>query len=38
MKRYLRIWQLLMLAVLFVVWQLATQPDLIPPLVWYPPN
>jgi NitT/TauT family transport system permease protein len=38
MKRYLRVWQLLMLALLFVAWQLATQPDLIPPFVWDNPN
>ena len=38
MKRRLWIWQVLMLVAIFVAWQLATQPDLIPPFVWDNPN
>ncbi len=34
MRRRLWVIQLLMLAVIFVGWQLLTQPDLIPPFVW----
>ena len=39
MKRArLRLLQALLLVAIFVVWQLATQPDLIPPFVWENPN
>ena len=38
MKRNLRVWQIVMLGVLFASWQAATQPDLIPPFVWENPN
>jgi NitT/TauT family transport system permease protein len=34
----LRIYQALLLAAIFVVWQVATQPDLVPPFVWENPN
>ena len=32
--RFLRLWQLLLLAAIFVTWQVLTQPDLLPPFVW----
>jgi NitT/TauT family transport system permease protein len=38
MKRRLWLWQLVMLAAIFALWQLATQPDLIPPFVWENPD
>ncbi len=38
MRRYLRLWQALMLVVLFGVWQVLTQPDLLPPIVWDNPD
>ena len=38
MKRALRIWQLVILAVLFTLWQVLAQPDLLPPFVWENPN
>jgi NitT/TauT family transport system permease protein len=38
MKRHLWAWQVLMLAAIFALWQVATQPDLIPPFVWDNPN
>jgi NitT/TauT family transport system permease protein len=38
MKRWLWMWQLILLAVIFSVWQVATQPGLIPPLVWENPD
>ena len=38
MKRYLRLWQLLMLVAIFGVWQALSQPDLIPPVVWDNPH
>jgi len=34
MKRRLRVYQALMLVAIFAVWQLLTQPDLIPPVMW----
>jgi NitT/TauT family transport system permease protein len=36
--RWLRFWQLALLASIFVVWQLLTQPELLPPIVWDNPN
>jgi NitT/TauT family transport system permease protein len=39
MKRWrLRLLQAALLAAIFVVWQVATQPDLIPPFMWENPN
>ncbi|HUQ28834.1 MAG TPA: ABC transporter permease [Usitatibacter sp.] len=38
MRRHLWIWQLAMLAALFVLWQVLAQPDLVPPFVWENPN
>jgi len=37
-RRYLRVWQVLILLFLFAVWQVLAQPDLIPPFVWDNPN
>ncbi len=36
--RWLRFWQLALLASIFIVWQLLTQPELLPPIVWDNPN
>jgi NitT/TauT family transport system permease protein len=38
MKRALRAWQLVILVVLFSLWQLLAQPDLLPPFVWENPD
>ena len=38
MRKYLWIWQIVMLAALFTVWQVLAQPDLVPPFVWENPN
>ena len=38
MKRYLRLWQALMLVAIFAVWQLLSQPGLLPPVVWDNPH
>ena len=38
MKSRLWLWQGAMLAAIFVVWQVLTQPDLLPPIVWDNPN
>jgi NitT/TauT family transport system permease protein len=38
MKKALRVWQLVILAVLFTLWQVLAQPDLLPPFVWENPN
>ena len=38
MKRYLRVWQLGLLFLIFALWQLFAQPDLLPPIVWDNPN
>jgi NitT/TauT family transport system permease protein len=38
MKKKLWLWQVLMLAAIFALWQVATQPDLIPPFVWDNPD
>jgi NitT/TauT family transport system permease protein len=34
MRKYLRVWQVLLLVAIFAVWQLLTQPDLLPPFWW----
>ena len=34
MRRYLRLWQALLLVGIFTAWQLLSQPGLIPPFVW----
>ena len=36
--RWLRVWQVVMLAAIFALWQLLSQPDLVPPVVWENPN
>ena len=38
MRRRLFAWQLLMLVAIFGVWQLLTQPGLVPPIVWENPD
>ncbi|HWH38988.1 MAG TPA: ABC transporter permease [Usitatibacter sp.] len=38
MRRYLRVWQALLLVLIFVAWQALTQPGLIPPFVWDNPD
>ncbi|HET7400864.1 MAG TPA: ABC transporter permease [Usitatibacter sp.] len=38
MRRYLRLWQVLLLVLIFVAWQVLTQPGLIPPFVWDNPD
>jgi NitT/TauT family transport system permease protein len=39
MKRStLRIWQALILVLIFVAWQALTQPGLLPPVVWDNPD
>ncbi len=38
MRRYLWVWQLGLLFVIFGLWQLFAQPDLLPPIVWDNPN
>ena len=38
MKKALRLWQLVILAVLFTLWQVLAQPDLLPPFVCENPN
>jgi len=37
-RRYLRVWQVLMLVAIFAVWQVMTQPGLVPPLMWDNPD
>jgi NitT/TauT family transport system permease protein len=37
-RKHLWIWQVVMLAVIFVAWQVLAQPDLVPPFVWENPN
>jgi NitT/TauT family transport system permease protein len=37
-RRHLRIYQALLLFAIFAFWQLATDPELIPPFVWDNPN
>ena len=36
--RYLRLWQALMLVGMFVLWQVLSQPGLLPPIVWENPD
>ncbi len=36
--RWLRVWQVLMLAAIFITWQVLSQPDLVPPFVWDNPH
>jgi sulfonate transport system permease protein len=38
MRRYLRLWQALILIGIFATWQILSQPDLVPPFVWENPN
>ncbi|MBC8022790.1 MAG: ABC transporter permease, partial [Burkholderiales bacterium] len=38
MSRWLRVWQVLMLAAIFIAWQVLSQPDLVPPFVWDNPH
>ncbi len=38
MRRYLRLWQALLLAGIFLLWQMLTQPGLLPPIVWDNPD
>ena len=38
MRRRLWLWQLILLAAIFALWQLATQPGLLPPIVWENPD
>jgi NitT/TauT family transport system permease protein len=38
MRRYLRLWQALLLVAIFVIWQVLTQPGLLPPIVWDNPD
>jgi NitT/TauT family transport system permease protein len=38
MRRNLRVIQLILLAAIFVVWQVLTQPDLVPSFVWENPD
>jgi len=33
-KRYLRLWQALLLVAIFALWQVLSQPGLLPPVVW----
>jgi len=37
-RRYLRVWQVLMLVAIFAVWQVMTQPGLVPPFMWDNPD
>jgi NitT/TauT family transport system permease protein len=36
--RYLRLWQALLLVFIFGIWQVLTQPELLPPIIWDNPN
>ncbi len=38
MSRALRFWQLALLALIFALWQVLAQPDLLPPVVWDNPH
>jgi NitT/TauT family transport system permease protein len=38
MRRYLRLWQALLLVGIFTVWQVLAQPELLPPIVWDNPH
>jgi NitT/TauT family transport system permease protein len=37
-RRYLRLWQVVILLFIFALWQVFAQPDLVPPFVWDNPN
>jgi NitT/TauT family transport system permease protein len=37
-RKYLRLWQLLLLALIFILWQVLAQPNLLPPIVWENPD
>ena len=38
MRRYLRLWQVLILFFIFALWQVLAQPELLPPVVWDNPH
>jgi NitT/TauT family transport system permease protein len=38
MKHYLRVYQVLILVAIFGIWQLLTQPGLLPPIIWENPD
>ena len=38
MKRFLRLWQALLLVAIFAAWQVLSQPGLLPPVVWDNPH
>ena len=38
MRRYLRLWQALLLVAIFALWQALTQPNLLPPIIWDNPD
>ena len=38
MRRYLRLWQALLLVGLFVLWQVLSSPTILPPFVWENPH
>ncbi len=38
MRRWLAVWQVLLLVAIFAVWQALTQPGLLPPIVWDNPD
>jgi NitT/TauT family transport system permease protein len=38
MRKYLRFWQALLLFAIFALWQVLTQPNLLPPIIWDNPD
>jgi NitT/TauT family transport system permease protein len=38
MRSYLRLWQFLILVAIFALWQVLSQPELLPPIVWDNPH
>ena len=38
MKASLRFWQFALLVLIFALWQVLAQPDLLPPVVWDNPH
>jgi hypothetical protein len=38
LRRYLRVWQVLLLVGIFTLWQVLAQPELLPPVVWDNPH
>jgi NitT/TauT family transport system permease protein len=38
MRKYLRLWQAMILVAIFGLWQVATQPGLLPPIFWDNPD